>query len=69
MSFSFFPSPHLGNLSNSVDLEPPASLEAGWSGSTMIAVQLMLLHDLVDVRVTCNHLLKKQRMIFLFLFF
>ena len=52
---SFFLNPHLGDLANSVGSDQPASSEADLSGSTLFGMQL---HDLVDVRAICIHLLK-----------
>ena len=51
---------YLGFFANSVDPDQPASSEADWSGSTLFAIQLIyaVLHSLVDMKMTCFHLLK-----------
>ena len=41
-----------------MDPDQSASEEAGWLESTLFAIKHAVLHILVDMRVTCIHMLK-----------
>ena len=47
-----------GFLANSVDPDQPAFSEAGYSGSTLFAIQCILCCIIWFIRATCFHMLK-----------